>query len=159
MAIFGFLGDIPLGDGVLTGPSKQGETFKASLPELKVARGKPAVHDTGDELDQQSLEFFFDETFCDPEAELAKLKAAYAARSPLAFIRGAGGYSGARYVIEEMQADTLRTTPSGRATRYHVNLRMKESPIQNPLAWLGAIARMGALALTPWGSSNPGARK
>ncbi|QCI65626.1 phage tail protein [Phreatobacter stygius] len=146
--IFALLGDIRIGNAVWTGPTSAKETSKATLPEHKVARGKPVVQDMGDELDTKALEFFFDETFCEPQAELARLEMAFAARMPLPFVGGDGAFDGIRWIIEEMDVQTLKTTPFGRPVRFRISLKMKEVPMPSLLSFLGQVARGAATALT-----------
>lgn len=155
--VFSLLGKIRIGDATWTGPTASGLARKASLPEHAVARGKPQVQDTGDELDTKSLQFFFDETFCDPVAEKAKLEAAFFRRTPLPLVGGDGSYDGVRWLIEECTVETLKTTPTGRVVRAKVSLSLKEEPVPSLLGLLGKVARAGAAALT--GAVNLGARR
>lgn len=157
--IFALLGDIILGDAVWTGPTTAKETRKAAIAEHKVARGKPPLQDAGDDNDTKSLDFFWDETFCDAEIELAKLQAAFATRLPLPLVSGDGSFNGVRWLIEEMSVDTLKTTPFGRPVRMKVNVKLKECPAQSPLTFFEQIARAGAAALGAIGVGNMGARK
>ena len=145
--IYALLGDIVIGDAVWTGPSAAKETRKATLVEHNVAYGKPPVQDMGDELDNKSLEFFFDETFCDAQTELAKLEAAFAVRLPLAFVAGDGAFNGVRWVIESLDVTTLKTTPYGRPVRVKVSLTMKEIALGNLFNFLVQLARGAATAI------------
>lgn len=154
---FSLLGNLRIGDATWTGPTVMSDTRKASLPEHEVARGKPVVQDTGDDLDRRSLEFFFDETFCDPASEKAKLEAAFAGRTPLAYVGGDGAFSGVRWLIEEFDCDTLTTTPGGRAVRIKIKAKMKEAPIPSMLGLLTRIAQSAAAGLA--GAVNLGAKK
>ena len=146
--IFAMLGDIRIGDAVWTGPTEASETRKATLPEHKVARGKPVVQDMGDERDTKKLEFFFDETFCDAQAELDRLMGAFDDRAALPLVAGDGSFDGVRWLIEAVDVKTLKTTPMGRPVRLKVQLDMKESPTTSPLAALSALAVSRAAALT-----------
>ena len=145
---FSLLGRIRIGDATWTGPTATAESRSASLPEHEVARGKPVVQDTGDNLDTKTLEFFFDETFCDPVAERAKLEGAFRGRVPLAYVGGDGAYSGVRWLIEDFEVQTLKTTPAGRVVRVKVSAKLKEAPVISLSGLLSAIARAGAAALT-----------
>ena len=157
--LFGLLGNIRIGNAVWTGPNAAQETRKASLPEHQVARGKPVVQDTGDALDTKELEFFFDETFCDARAELAKLEMAFAMRIPMPFVGGDGSFTGVSWLVEEFSVTTLKTTPSGRVVRMKVSARLKEVPVLSPLALLQQIARSAASALSGIAGLNPGTRR
>lgn len=151
---YALLGDIRIGDAVWTGPTSAGEGKKAARPEHKVSRGKPVRQDIGDELDSKRLEFFFDETFCDPQAELDRLMAAYDARRGLDYVAGDGSFNGVRWVIDAMDVKTLKTTPRGRPVRMKVTLDMMEDPDPSPLKTLSdmAIASASALASGTIGS-------
>ncbi|MBK9083229.1 MAG: phage tail protein [Rhizobiales bacterium] len=157
--IFALLGDILIGDAVWTGPNAAKESRKATLVEHKVARGKPPVQDMGDELDGKTLEFFFDETFCDPVAELSKLQAAFADRAPLAYVAGDGSFEGVRWMVESLDVETLKSTPLGRPVRMKVSTRLKETPADSPLTFFAALARAGASALGAFGVGAIGARR
>ena len=151
--IFALLGDIRIGDAVWTGPTGAKETRKATLVEHKVARGKPPVQDMGDDLDTKTLEFFFDETFCDPETELATLQGAFASRVPLSYVAGDGSFQGVRYLAEELDVATLKTTQYGRPVRMKISCKLKEIPAASPLTFFAQIASAAASALTSIGSA------
>lgn len=155
--VFSLLGKIRIGDATWTGPTASDVTRKASLPEHEVARGKPQVQDTGDDLDRRTLEFFFDETFCDPLAEKAKLDAAFAGRTPLPLVGGDGAYDGVHWLIEEVSTQTLKTTPNGRVVRVKISAKMKEAPVISLQSLYSAVARAAAGAIA--GAINLGARK
>jgi hypothetical protein len=145
--IFAFLGNIKVGDAVWTGPNAASEKLSATLVEHKVARGKPPIQDMGDELATKQLEFFFDETFCHPTTELRRLSSAFAARQPMTWVAGDGAFNGIRWIVENLDVETLRTSPRGRPTRLRVKLQMKEVPGLSPLTFFAAAARAGALAI------------
>lgn len=157
--IFALFGEIVLGDAVWTGPTGAKETRKAALVEHKVARGKPPIQDMGDDNDVKTLDFFFDETFCDAEVELSKLQAAFEARSPLPLVAGDGSFDGVRWLIEDYSVDTLKTTPFGRPVRMKVSAKLRECPAESPLTFFAQIARAGAAALGALGVGAMGARK
>lgn len=142
------LGDINFGSDVLTAPTAFGEELSNSLPEHKVVRGKPVLQDTGEELDQRSFSFFFDETFCDPEAELAKLRAAHASREALALVPASGAYRGARYVAVSISPKIEKTREDGRVTRVSASMKLKEatgSRVAGPSLASSALALINPL--------------
>lgn len=157
--IFAMLGDVRIGDAAWTGPNASKEGKKATLVEHKVARGKPPVQDMGDENDTKSLDFFFDETFCDAEAELSKLMAAFADRVPLTYVAGDGSFNGVRWLIEDLDVQTLKTTPYGRPVRMKVTAKLQEIPADSPLTFFAQIARAAASAISAIASGNVGARR
>lgn len=156
---FALLGSIRIGDAVWTGPDAADEERKAALVEHKVARGKLPVQDMGDDNDKKTLTFFFDETFCEPEAELAQLESAFEMRVPLAYVGGDGSFRGVRWLIEDLKVKTLKTTMSGRVVRMRVTLKMLECPAPSPLTFFTQIARAAASALTAIGGGNIGAKR
>lgn len=147
--MFMLLGDIELGVDVLTGPTSVHEGEKATFSRISVAEGKPVVQDRGDELDTRKMKFFFDETFCDPETEMARLRAARASRMPMPLVGGDGSYTGARYVVEAIDVEIRKTTFGGRIVRIEASLTLIEAPVSD-LGFLQsvlAIARAPALAI------------
>ncbi|MFT4098985.1 MAG: phage tail protein [Rhodoblastus sp.] len=147
--MYAWLGSIQIGVTPFTGPTKQSIKEKSTLSRIAVAEGKPVVQDMGDELDTQTLKFFFDETFCDPEAELQKLRDARAAREPLPYVPGSGDYSGARYVVEEISGDIQKTTLGGRVVRIEVDVQLLEAPVRDLGALNKLLAVGAAYALAP----------
>ncbi|MEM8549132.1 MAG: phage tail protein [Pseudomonadota bacterium] len=129
MAVSLFLGTIPIGTDIFTGPTGEGEAFEAPFPQHDVARGKPQIQDVGSDLDVRNMEFFFDEGFCDPQAERAKLFAAFLARTSLPLIRPGTPFSGTRYVIDRLSVKSLATTPSGRLVRCDAQMSLLEDPL------------------------------
>jgi phage protein U len=150
--IYALFGDIRIGDAVWTGPVSASETRKAALVLHKVSRGKMPVQDHGDDNDHKELGFFFDETFCEPQAELGKLQAAFAGREALPLVSGDGAFDGVRWLIEDMSVETLKTTPAGRPVRIKVKLKLVEAPNPSPRDVFAAIALASAVGLSPLAS-------
>jgi|GEM_PF-614171 len=140
MNVFAFLGDIPLGEQALTGPTALSEDLSAELVQHDVAYGKKPVEDRGDNNTTRRIEFFFDESFCDVYAEFSKIKAAFSNRIPLPFVPGDGGYSGGRFLIQSLSVTPLKTRPGGAPTRYKIAVELVEVPMPDPLAFLQSIA-------------------
>lgn len=155
--MYALLGGISL--GLFTGPTAHSETEKSTFPKHNVAEGKPVPQDVGDELDTKKLSFFFDEGFCDPLAELARLRSARASRRPLAFVPGDGNYTGARYLIESIDITTKRTTPHGRVTRLEASLSLSECPVQDLAGLASTIARGLAAGISALSGLNTQVRK
>lgn len=110
-------GAIPLGIDVLTGPIGQSIERTATFAQHPVTRGKPALQEIGEELDTQTFDFFFSEEFCEPAAELGKLEAAFALKTPLPLVLGNGVYFGKRYVVEALSIGIVKTTRAGAPVR------------------------------------------
>lgn len=144
-----YLGSIPLGSGVLTGPTASGGREKSSYARHNVHSGKPVLQDMGDDLVTKKLRFFFDEGFCVPEVELGRLKKARAARQPLPYVAGDGSYSGQRFVVDDIDMDIKRTTQAGRTVRLEVTVTLIEAPVQDLVGFALAFARALAPAAAP----------
>jgi phage protein U len=112
----------------------------------------------GDENDSKTLEFFFDETFCDCQSELAKLQVAFATRLPLALVAGDGAFNGVRWLVESLDVTTLKTTPYGRPVRMKVVVSLIEAPLGNMFNFLASLARGAASAIRRSGNPSIGTR-
>lgn len=154
-----FLGDIPMGSDDLTGPTAQSMSHKSTFATYDVARGKPVIQQVGEELDTQSFDFFFSEEFCDPQAELNKLKLAFSLRSPLPLLFASGGFIGQRYIVEALDVRVQKTNRSGRVVRVEASLKLIEAPVFDLLRMLGGLARAAAPGLARSASRNPTRRR
>lgn len=127
--LFAHLGEIELGlSNVMTGPIADAETLANTINEHKVVRGKPVPQNGGEELDKRSFSFFFDESFCDPQAEYARLRAARSSRSVMPLVMGNGAYNGKNYQIKSVRITKQKTTPSGRIVRLDAAIELIEVP-------------------------------
>ncbi|MCT4654356.1 MAG: phage tail protein [Cohaesibacter sp.] len=127
MTIFAYLGDFQLGQsGVMTGPISDSQTWDNHVHEHKVLRGKPVIQTGGEELDKRTISFFFDESFCDPQGEFTRLKAARSAGSVMPFISGFGGYDGKQYFIRSISSEVQKTTEGGRIVRLETSIELVE---------------------------------
>lgn len=121
-------GSITLGVDHLTGPIAAQTKYKNTDVEHATARGKPQVQEIGQERDEQSFSFFFDETFCDVELQHARLLAAYRSRSSAPLVIPGAAFRGALWRIETLDVTTKATTASGRLVRIEASVTMKEVP-------------------------------
>lgn len=156
------LGDIVLGvgtgAGALTGPTALTEQYANSFARHDVLRGKPVLQFIGQDLDTREFSFFFDEGFCDPEAQWRLLLSAYATRVSLPLI-AAGPFDGRHFVVESLDRDILKTTRSGgRVVRLESTLSLLEAPIPDLLSagLSGAVRTASALGSS---ATKPGARR
>ena len=159
MAIAFFLGSIPFGSNTMVGPTGENFNMRNTFAEYSVTRGKPVLHEIGEELDTQSLDFFFSEEFCSPASELAKLKAAFALKTPLPLVFGNGVYLNKRYVVDSLSGQILQRDTSGGIVRVEASMGLRESPVSGLLGLISSIARGRAPAIRSRASSNPNARR
>lgn len=145
--MFALLGSIPIGLSSLTGPVEAEESEESELAQIKPATGKPAVQDMGDNLSEKRMRFFFDETFCRPEEEMARLRAARAAREPLPWSPGDGSFTGLRYIVQRIEGVLKKTTATGRIVRIEASLTLLEAPVQDLTALERRFAAQSAPAL------------
>ena len=124
-----YLGDIKFGvSSILTGPVRADETLDNTINEHQVVRGKPVPQRAGEELDRRSFAFFFDETFCNPQAEYTKLLAARSSGSVLPLVMGNGTYLGKKYEIQSINIIHLKTREGGALVRLEADIYLLEVP-------------------------------
>lgn len=150
-----WLGSIPLGSSALTGPVGQSIERQNTFAEYAVTRGKPVLHEIGEELDTQTFDFFFSEEFCDPETEKAKLDAAFAIKTPLPLISASGIRLRKRYVVDSLSTGVSQTDRSGRLVRFDATIGLKESPVTSLLGLISSIVRDRAPAIAGRAGTNP----
>jgi phage protein U len=148
-------GSIPFGSNLLVGPIGNDITRQNTWAEHAVTRGKPVLQEIGSELDTQSFDFFFDETFCSPSAELVKLEAAFALKTPLPLVFGNGVYLGKRYVVDALDITVKKTGQTGRLVRVEATISLLESPVASLFGLITSIARGRAPAVQGRATSNP----
>ena len=133
----------------MTGPSGSEETLGNTFNEHAVLRGKPVPQDGGEELDRRSFSFFFDESFCDPQIEYFRLRAARSSRSVYPLVMGSGLYLGKHYAVENVDITHLKTTEGGRLVRLEASIDLLEVP-HGALSIVGTgIAAIGRALFNP----------
>ncbi|ARU24883.1 phage tail protein (plasmid) [Ralstonia syzygii subsp. celebesensis] len=112
--------------------------FGADFAEHALIAGKPRLQFIGDKLDEIRIQLAFHAYYCDPEAELAKLKAALAAHQAMTLVLGNGDYKG-WFVLTAVQAFSRHTDQAGTLIALEANITLlefvgdKKNPLQ-PLA-------------------------
>ena len=154
-----YFGSIPMGLSALTGPIHQSMSRQNTFAQYDVTRGKPVLHEVGEELDTQTFEFFFSEEFCNPRAELNKLELAFAMKTPLPLMFTAGGFTGHRYVVDALDIRIQKTDRSGRIVRVEATITLLETPVTSLLGLFSSIARAVAPALARSARANPNVRR
>ena len=100
-------------------------TFSADYAEHAMIAGKPRLQYVGLALDEISIALAFHHLFCDPEAELAKLKEALANHQAMALVLGNGDYKG-WFVLTDVQATAQQTDTKGAIVALEASLTLRE---------------------------------
>ncbi|KVU58821.1 MULTISPECIES: phage tail protein [Burkholderia] len=109
-------------------------TFGADYAEHALLQGKPRLQRMGDKLDEIRIALSFHYWYCDPEAELAKLRAAVSAKQAMALVFGNGDYKG-WFVLTEVQSTSKQTDTSGTVLSLDAQITLREfvGDKKNPL--------------------------
>ena len=144
--MLGLLGDTVIELDHFTGPTERTDQERSRLVRHETVRGAPVVQDLGNDARTQTLTFFLDETYCDVEAEIDRLRGARQARSLLGLLLGTRNLHLGRYTLEEIEIITKKTTRRGRIVRAEVTVELLEAGTSIASA-LGGIASDVATAL------------
>lgn len=125
--MLGLFGTSIIGTDPLTGPTSDSEDKAARFARHDLVRGKPALQDLGNDAGTKRLGFFFDETFCDPQAELRKIDLAFQGRVPMRLFFDLRGFELGLFLIERLRIERQKTTPSGRVVRIELEVELIES--------------------------------
>lgn len=108
--------------------------FGADYAEHALIEGKPRLQFIGDKLDEIRIQLAFHLHYCDPEAELAKLKDALAAHQAMALVLGNGDYKG-WFVLTDVQATNKHTDKAGTLIALEASITLREfvGDKKNPL--------------------------
>ena len=108
--------------------------FGADYAEHPLIEGKPRLQFVGDKLDEIRIQLAFHLHYCDPEAELAKLKDALAAHQAMALVLGNGDYKG-WFVLTDVQATSKHTDKAGTLIALEASITLREfvGDKKNPL--------------------------
>lgn len=108
--------------------------FGADYAEHALIEGKPRLQFIGDKLDEIRIQLAFHLHYCDPEAELAKLKEALAAHDAMALVLGNGDYKG-WFVLTDVQATSKHTDEAGTLIALEASITLREfvGDKKNPL--------------------------
>lgn len=104
---------------------KLGFKHSVDYAEHKLIDGKPRLQWIADNLDEINVTLVFHTMFCDPTAELNKLKQAMTAHEPAALVFGNGEYNG-RFVITEISPEIIHTDPTGNPISSQCQVSFKE---------------------------------
>lgn len=98
---------------------------KIDYAEHATIEGKPKLQYIGEALETINIKLNFHMSFCDPAAEVRRLKDAASKYEPLSFIFGNGVYKG-NYVIEEINDNVQQTFNEGTLIAIDVEVKLKE---------------------------------
>lgn len=102
-----------------------GGTFAANYAEHGLIEGKPALQFVGDECDEITWSLTFHASFCTPEAEMLKLRAAVAKHEPLPLVFSNGDYKGL-FVPVSVRETTHQLMPDGGLLWQAAELTLRE---------------------------------
>lgn len=125
--MLGLFGTSIIGTGHLTGPTSDSEEKAARFVRHDLVRGTPALQDLGNDANVKKLKFFFDEAFCNPEAELRKIDLAFEGRVPMRLFFDLVGFEVGVFLIERLRIERQQTSPSGRLVRVELEVELIES--------------------------------
>lgn len=133
--MFALLGDVQF--DIITYFDGFESQFGADYAEHPLIEGKPRLQFVGDKLDEIRIQLAFHLHYCDPEAELAKLKDALAAHQAMALVLGNGDYKG-WFVLTDVQATSKHTDKAGTLIALEASITLREfvgdkkNPLQPP---------------------------
>lgn len=119
--------------------------FGADYAEHALIGRKPRLQHVGDKLDEVKIDLVFHVSYCDPEAELVRLRNALSSHEALSLVLGNGDYKG-RFVITDLTATGRHTDTAGTLLAVESQLSLRE--------FTGDPARPAAPAVRSAGSST-----
>ncbi|AXE34001.1 phage tail protein [Chromobacterium phragmitis] len=99
--------------------------FGADYAEHALIEGKPRLQWMADKLDEIRIQLSFHSQFCDPEAELLKLRQALMDHKAMALMLGNGDYKG-WFVLTDLQATSKQTDAAGTLIALEANITLRE---------------------------------
>lgn len=118
--------------------------FGAEYAEHALIARKPRLQFVGDRLDEVRIDLVFHASYCDPEAELVRLRNALASHEALSLVLGNGDYKG-RFVITDLTATGRHTDTAGTLLAVEASVDLRE--------FTGDPAQPMAPAVRPAGST------
>lgn len=146
--MLGLFGNFVIGHDHLTGPVGDSQDMAARFARHETVRGTPILQDLGNDNGTRQLRFFFDETFCNPEAEARRFEQAFKARTPMRLFFDVVGFEIGSFLIERIRKVTRKTAPSGRVTRIEIEVELIESA-SSIGGLLGAAVGLARAILNP----------
>lgn len=120
--------------------------FASDYAEHALIGRKPRLQFVGDKLDEVKIDLIFHVSYCDPEAELIRLRSALTSHDVLALVLGNGDYKG-RFVMTDLSAVSKHTDKSGNLLAVEAKMSLRE--------FTGDPAEPDPPAIRPAGSALP----
>ncbi|UTH73987.1 phage tail protein [Chromobacterium sp. IIBBL 290-4] len=99
--------------------------FGADYAEHALIEGKPRLQWIADKLDEIRIQLSFHSQYCDPEAELLKLRQALANHQAMALVLGNGDYKG-WFVLTDVTATSKQTDKAGTLIALEASITLRE---------------------------------
>jgi phage protein U len=99
--------------------------FGVDFAEHALIDGKPRLEWMADALDEIRIDLAFHQMYCEPEAELARLKSALTAHQAMALVLGNGDYKG-WFVLTEANVTARQTDPWGTLVAVEASITLRE---------------------------------
>lgn len=99
--------------------------FAAEWPEQGLIGRKSLIQHAGFKPDEVRIDVLLHAQWCDPGAELGRLKARLDAAEPMAFVLGTGEYRGV-FVLTDIETTTRQTDGAGALMALEARLTLKE---------------------------------
>ena len=120
--------------------------FGSDYAEHALIGRKPRLQFVGEKLDEVRIDLVFHVSYCDPEAELVRLKTALTNHDALALVLGNGDYKG-RFVMTELSSVSRHTDRAGNLLAVEARMTLRE--------FTGDPAEPRPPAVRPAGSTKP----
>ena len=99
--------------------------FAADYAEHALIGRKPRLQAVGAKLDELRLQLAFHAVYCNPEAEMEKLRGLVQSREARQFVLGSGIYRG-WFVMTELSVQSRQTDERGRMVSLEANATLRE---------------------------------
>ncbi|MET0264715.1 MAG: phage tail protein [Duganella sp.] len=122
--------------------------FGADYAEHALIGRKPRLQHVGDKLDEINIDLVFHVNYCNPDAELARLRDAMASHEAMALVLGNGDFKG-RFVITSLSATGRHTDTTGTMLALEAKMALRESPGDPAAPPAPAVRQAGSAAGLP----------
>lgn len=109
----------------LYGPDVFTRTFAPKFADINLASGKPITQFIGSDLDVIRLSMRLSNVWCDPDTEIASLKASADAGTPVPLLMGNGSFMG-NYTLRNVSIDVQQSKPDGTTIWANLSVELTE---------------------------------